>query len=691
MTIRTTICALFAITASGILLEVTAGADEGMWTFDNPPAKLLEQRYGFTLTQSWLDHIRLSCVRLNDGGSGSFVSPHGLLLTNHHVARGQIQKNSTRDYDYIRDGFYATTGALEMKSPDLEVNVLVSMEDITDRVTAVYQTNDTPAQQSVRREGVIAAMERDNAAKSGLRCDVVTLYHGAEYWLYRYKKYTDVRLVFAPEEQAAFFGGGPDNFTYPRHDLDIAFFRVYENGRPIDSKDYLRWNQHGAKDEELVFVAGHPDRTARLSTLAQLELERDLIQPSAVKILMHRLAVLTKYSERGAEPARQSRTEIFNLENRLKVYEGRLRGLLDGNVMDKKRREEELIRAAVRANPEWQAAYGSAWDELAEAERKAASRMKEGWYRSLDSDLMRLADMIVLYASEIEKPDSGRLNGFHEAQLESLRYQMFSPAPIYPDLEIARITGQLELALEELGPEDPFVKIVLIGRSPKEAAKALVDGSRLFTPEGRRKLVRGGIAAVANSDDSMIELARGIAPRRRELIEWTENNIHSVEQRASTQIAQALFTANGKSTYPDATSTLRLSFGQVKGYSTNGTQAPSRTTFYGLYDRAESFNFSPPWSLSRRYKEGRGRLDLATTLDFVTTNDVIGGSSGAPVVNRNGDIVGVIFDGNIESLVGNFVYEGERSRAVAVHTAAITEVLRKLYDAPALLKELVME
>jgi hypothetical protein len=667
---------------------VPARADEGMWTFDNPPLKLLQQKYGFTPTQAWLDHLRLSCVRLNDGGSGSFVSPHGLLLTNHHVARGQLQKNSTKDHDYIRDGFYAATPEAEMKSPDLEVNVLESMENVTPRVNAALQGAKTPEAEFAKRKAVIADIERESLQKTGLRSDVVTLYQGGEYWLYRYRKYTDVRLVFAPEEQAAFFGGDPDNFTYPRHDIDMALFRVYDNGKPIDSKDYLKWNPLGAKDEELVFVAGHPGNTSRLDTLAQLEVERDVATPSLIRLFKHRIEVLRRYSALGPEQAREAGSDIFGMENSLKAYEGRLKGLLDKNVWESKRKDEAAFRAAVMANPQWKAAYGGAWDQIAQAEKKSATRLKERWFHSTGSDLIGLANEIVQYVAEVKKPDAQRLPGFHEAQLESLRYEMFSPAPLYPGLEVARISGQLDQDLAELGPNDAFLKTFLNGRSPKEVAEALVKGTKLADPEVRKKLVEGGEAAVAASDDPMIVLARKLDPLRREFTKWMEDNVQSVEQRAGEQLGKARFAAYGKGAYPDATFTLRLSYGQVKGYPMNGTQAPSKTTFYGLYDRAQSFDFRGPWYMPSRYKEGRDKLDLATPLDFVTTNDIIGGNSGSPVVNRAGEIVGLVFDGNIESLVGDFVYDGEANRTVAVHTAAMTEVLKKLYNAPALVNEL---
>jgi len=678
-----------------VLLSLTLAtlqAEEGMWTFDNPPTKLVQDKYNFAITQQWLDHVRLSSVRLNDGGSGSFVSPTGLLLTNHHVALGQLQKNSTPERDYVKSGFYARTSAEEIKSPDLEVNVLVSMENVTARVQDALKGARSTEQEFAKRKDTIAAIERESLEKTGFRSDVVTLYQGGEYWLYRYKKYTDVRIVFAPEQQIAFYGGDPDNFTYPRYDLDFALFRVYENGQPIRSENFLKWNPKGAADGELVFVSGHPGSTQRLDTLAQLEYERDLLEPAILKVYRSRIDALKKYSASSPEAARRALSQIFSLENSVKAYDGRLKGLQDKRVMDAKRTDEAKFRAQVAANPQWKAAYGNAWDQIAAAEKKAQTRFKEQYFHGLNSSLASLAQQIVQYVVEIKKPDGERLAGYHESQLESLRLSLFSPAPIYPDMEIARITGALELDLAEAGAgggNDPWVKMVLNGKSPREVATELVNGTKLSDPEVRKKLVAGGESAVAASTDSMIVLARKLDPVRRELTKWLEDNVQSVEQRAGEQLGKARFAAFGKSTYPDATFTLRLSYGQVKGYPMNGTIAPPMTTMYGLYDRSASFGNTGAFELPQRYVDGRTKLDLSTPFNFVSSNDIIGGNSGSPVVNKNGEIVGLIFDGNIESLVGDFVYEGETNRAVAVHTAAITETLRKLYGAEALANELL--
>ena len=680
---------LAALLSCGLLAaSVPSRADEGMWTFDNPPIKQLQEKYHFTPTQQWLDHVRLSCVRFNDGGSGSFVSAYGLVLTNHHVARGQLQKNSTAEHDYIKNGFYALTPDQEMKSPDLEVNVLLSMQNVTERVRTAVKNAKTDQEEFAARKAVLADIERESTEKTGLRSDIVTLYQGGEYWLYRYKKYTDVRIVFAPEQQIAFFGGDPDNFTYPRYDLDFALFRIYENGKPVENKDYLKWNAKGAGENELVFVTGHPGSTQRLDTVAQLEFERDFFETNLIKLFEHRIAAMKSYEVLGEEQARQASSFIFNLENGLKAFEGRYKGLLDKDLMDKKKRDEEEFKSKVSTNSEWKQAYGGAWDAIAEAMRKDSTRIKQSFFRSTDTQLGNIGSRIVDYVAEIKKPDGERLEGYHEAQLESLRFNLFSPAPIYPAFEIARMTASLEQALLELGPDDPFVKIILNGRSPKDAATEIVNGTKLADPEVRKKLVQGGELAVAASTDPMIVLQRNLDPIRRENIKWSEENVDGVLQRAGEKLGKARFAAYGKNTYPDATFTLRLSYGAVKGYPMNGTKAPYKTTLYGLYDRAQGFDFKGPFVLPPRYSAGRDKLDLSTPVDFVSTNDVTGGNSGSPVINRDAEIVGLIFDGNIESLVGDFVYSDEVNRSVSVHTGVITEALRKLYNAQRLADEL---
>jgi hypothetical protein len=674
-----------------LLAAACLSADEGMWTFDNPPAKLIQEKYHFTLTTDWLDHVRLSSARLNDGGSGSFVSPHGLLLTNHHVARGQLQKSSTPAHDYIQNGFYAATQDQEMKAPDLEVNVLISYENVTQRVQAASKSAASPEQQFAVRQTIIADIERESLEKTKLRSDVVTLYQGGEYWLYRYKKYTDARIVFAPEQQAAFFGGDPDNFTYPRYDLDMALFRIYENGKPIETPNYLKWNVKGAADGDLVFVSGHPGSTQRNDTMAQLEFDRDSVLPMELRLLHDRINVLRRFSATSEEHARQASSRIFGLENSVKAITGDLRGLQDKHVMDTKGADEERFQTAVNNKADLKAKFGSAWNEIAAATQKASTRIKQQFFHSMDSDMATQAVKIVQYVAEIKKPDGDRLPGYHDAQLESLKFEMLSPAPIYRDIEVARMTGALELDLREIGPNDAFLKTLLNGKTPHQVATDLVNGTKLDDPAVRKQLVEGGEAAVSASTDPMIVMARKLDPLRREQIKWFQTNVESVQERAGEQLGQARFAVYGKNTYPDATFTLRLSYGTVKGYPMNGTIAPPKTTFYGLYDRSAGFDNKGDFMLMPRWEKGRATLNLSTPFNFVTTNDVVGGNSGSPVIDRNGQLVGLVFDGNIESLVGDYVYDIETNRTVAVDTAGMTEALRKLYGVDKLLAELLAQ
>jgi Peptidase S46 len=669
------------------LAAVYTQAEEGMWTFDNVPVKQLQQKYGFTPTQQWLDHVRLASVRLNDGGSGSFISPDGLLLTNHHVARGQLQKSSTPEHNYIRDGFYAATRDQELKTPDLEINVLQSMENVTARVVAAVQPGMTDSAALTARRAAIAAIEKESQTSTGFESQVVSLYQGGEYWLYRYKKYTDVRIVFAPEQQTAFFGGDPDNFTYPRYDLDMAIFRVYDQGKPIHVDNYLKWNSKGALEHELVFVSGNPGSTDRDSTLGQLRVEAQVTEPIVLQLLHHRLDVLKQYSARGAEQARQAASLIFNLENSRKAYEGRLAALSEKSILAKKQAEEADFRQKVESRPELRK-YGSAWTEIDAADAKLTEYSKLAFFRRTDSDLAGFAGIIVTYVAEIQKPDGERLPGFHDAQLESLRFRLESPAPVYPALEIARMTGSLEQARQELGADDEWLKIVLAGNSPQEAAERYISGTRLADASYRKELLAGGTQAVAASTDPLIELARKLDPLSRAMNKRLDTEVNSVLTKAGEKLGQARFAVYGKDHYPDATFTLRLSYGTVEGYPMNGTLAPPMTTIYGLYDRSASFGGRPPFDVPQRWVAGEHSLTLSTPLDFVTTNDIIGGNSGSPVINRNAEIVGLIFDGNIESLAGDFVYDGEKNRAVAVHTAAMMEALRKLYDAGPLADEI---
>lgn len=676
--------------ALGLLFAAfSVRADEGMWTFDNPPTKLLTERYGFTPTQEWLDHIRLSSVRFNNGGSGSFVSRTGLVLTNHHVGLGCIQKISREGKDFVASGYVARTAAEEVACPDLELNVLLSMENVTARVLSSVKPGAGDKDAADQRKAATARIEKACADATKLRCDVVKLYGGAEYQLYRYRKYTDVRLVFAPEQSIAFYGGDPDNFTFPRFDLDVAIFRAYEDGKPVSPQHFLKWSENGPKESELLLVSGHPGDTGRLQTLAQLQFSRDLSYPTRLKSLARRRALLEAYSKRSSESARRAKAALFGIENTLKALGGYQAGLLDPGVMKKKAADEAAFRDAAAKDADLTKMVGDPWAAVAEAMRKVGPRLFELRFVGFGgSRLLDIAGDIVWLVAEKEKPNDTRFEEYRESNLASLEFALFSSAPIYRDLEETTLADRWAEAGEALGTDHPFVKTVWSGKAPSEAAKGAVDGTRLDDPDVRKALVKGGRKAVEASTDSMIVLARKIDPLARALRKFDEDEIESVLTRTAEKLEPARFRLYGKSTPPDATFTLRLSFGTTRSYSAEGTVVPWKTSFYGLYGRSADFDDQDPFKLPARWIEKKAALDLATPLNFVLTADIIGGNSGSPVVNARGELVGLIFDGNIHSLVWRYVFSDEKGRAVAVHSKALTEAITKVFDDPALATEL---
>jgi hypothetical protein len=681
-----------------LLLAVCAAlpvsADEGMWTFDNPPLQQIKQRYGFEVTQEWLDHVRLAAVRFMDGGSGAFVSPSGLVVTNHHVAMGQLQKMSSPDKDYVADGFYAATRAEEIRCPDLEVNVLVAMENVTERVLAAITEGMNEEQALKARDAERAAIEKQSLAATGLRSDVISLYQGGEYWLYRYRRYTDIRLVMAPEEQAAFFGGDHDNFTYPRYALDVAFFRVYENEQPLVVEHYLRWNPNGPDRDELVFIAGNPASTSRMLTMAQLALLRDRTYPVTLEVIDHTMEVLQAYAARGDEELRQATVYLRGYANSGKARGGMLAALSNPKLMAKRQHAEQELRSRVAADPQLQARYGQAWERieavLAEhGERVHQIKLQK---RLLDRDagnLLRIALSLAHHANEIELPDGERLDDYHDSQLEQLRFKLFSPAPIYRDFEELLLAHTLGLLVQHLPPQDRLVQAITALGDPATAAARLVAETRLNDIEVRKQLFAGGRQAVAASDDPLMVLARTLAPLIRANHEWLKKHVESVLTPCGEQIARARFATYGKAVYPDATFTLRLAYGQARGYPMNGTLAPYKTTLFGLYNRAIGFDRSGEFWLPERFWERLDRLDLSTPVNFCSSLDTIGGNSGSPVFNLRAELVGINFDRNIEGLSNTFLHDPERTRNISVHAGYVYEALRKLYDADALAAELV--
>ncbi len=668
-------------------------ADEGMWVFNNLPLERLKEKYGFEPSAEWIAHLRSSAVRFNSGGSGSFVSADGLVMTNHHVGADMLQKISTKEKDYYKEGFLAKTHPEEVKAPDLELNVLVGIEDVTDRVNAAVKPGTDDAAASIARRGAMATIEKESLEKTGLRSDVVTLYQGGQYALYTSKKYTDVRLVMAPEFDAAFFGGDPDNFEFPRYDLDVCFFRAYENDKPARPQHYLKWSADGSKDGDLVFVAGHPGRTSRLNTVAHLEYLRDVAFPLTLELLHDREAFLLNYAKRGDEQARQSKEDLFGYQNSRKARMGGLKGLKDEALMARKAKAENELRERIKADTKKQAAYGAAWDKIAEAQKVAAriarknSLLERGF--AFDSQLFQIARTLVRLADESGKPNPDRLREYRDSALESLKLSLFSDAPIYPEYETAKLAHSLAFWKKSM-PDDPLVERVLRGRTPEQAAEALVKGTRLADIAVRKSIAEGGKDALEASDDPMIKLAQVVDADSRAVRKESEDQVEGTQSAQYALIAKAIFEDQGASVYPDATFTLRLAFGTVKGYEVDGETIAPFTQIGGAFEHARAHGNKPPYQLPPSWFEAKdaGRLKLDTPLNFVSTADIIGGNSGSPVVNRDGEVVGLIFDGNIQSLVLDCIYSEKQARAVSVDSAAISEALRKVYDATALADEL---
>ena len=678
--------------AFAFIFSTVASADEGMWLYNQPPKDKIKAKYGFELTQAWLDHVRLSSVRFNNGGSGSFVSPDGLTFTNHHVGAACVQQLSTEGHDYIKTGFYAKTQAEEAKCPNLELNELVGIEDVTDKVNAGVKPGMSAAESGQAQRAAMSQVEKDCSTSTGLRCDVVIFYSGQVYNLYKYKKYTDVRLVFAPEFDAAFFGGDPDNFTYPRYDLDITFFRVYENGKPAHLDNYLKWSSTGVKDGDLIFVSGHPGNTGRLLTLAQLQFLRDVQYPNSLKLAARRIALLENFSKQSEENARIAKENIFSLQNSQKAITGYQSGLLDKTIMDQKAADEAKLRAAFKADPK-NAGAADPWEEIAQAIKTQESIYPNLTYlermRAFSSRMPQLARVLVRAAAEKPKPNPERLREFRDSALPSLEQQLFSTEPIYKNLDTVLLADSLSEMEEALGKDNPDVQKVLQGKSTAEAAKDLIASTRLDDVAVRKQLYEGGQAAIEASTDPLIVVMRAIDPDARAARMAFEDKVDSVIRREGTTIAKARFAQSGFTQPPDATFTLRLSYGQVKGYQENGKAIPFATNLGGAYERAAEHNSQPPYNLPQSWIQSKPSLDLKTPFNFVSTADIIGGNSGSPTVNKKGEVVGIIFDGNIESLPWNFAFSDIQARAVSVDSRGIQEALRKIYGATALADELM--
>jgi hypothetical protein len=671
-----------------LLFAGLARADEGMWTFNNFPSDLVKARYGFAPSPEWLRKVRLSSARIAGGCSASFVSPTGLVMTNHHCVRECVQQLSTPQNDFIVKGFSATTAQQERQCPAMEINKLVEITDVTEQVTKATQGKEGAAFRDAQR-AEIARLEKDCSTAPDTRCDVVSLYQGGMYNLYKYQRFQDVRLVFAPEEAIAFFGGDPDNFEFPRYDYDVAFVRVYQDNKPAKVDDFFRWSAKGAQAGELTFVSGQPGGTSRLLTQAQLLYQRDYALPERLFQLAQLRGLLDEFQQRGPEFTRISNNLKFGVENAYKALVGRREALVDRDFFAKKVAEEQKLRDWVKADPERQKRFGQAWDNIARAtdtlrDMRIRLRLLEQG-AGAGSDLFGYARMLARSAEELSKPNEQRLEEYAEARKPELEQQLFSPAPVYPQLEQALLTFYLTKLREQLGADDPVVKKVLGKQSPQAVARKAVTGTTLASPKVRRQLYQGGPAAIRGSKDPMLELIRSLEDEARAVRKRYEEEVESVVDKNGELIARARFEAYGTSTYPDATFTLRLSFGQVKGYSEDGQTVEPFTYISGLYERATG---EDPFRLPPSWLKAKPRLELQTPFNLVSSNDIIGGNSGSPIFNKEAEIVGVVFDGNIQSLGGEYGFDESVNRAVSVHGQGILEGLRKVYDARRLLEEL---
>jgi hypothetical protein len=668
-----------------------AGADEGMWLPNRPPLKLLKERYGFEPKPQWFEKVQKASVRFNNGGSGSFVSPDGLVVTNHHIGADSLQKLSPKGKDYHHDGYYARTRDQELKCPDLELNVLQEIVDVTDKVQQAVKPGMTPGEAAAARRAVMAAIEKQSLKEKDLRSDVVTLYQGGQYHLYRYKKYTDVRLVMAPEHGIAFFGGDVDNFEYPRFNLDVCFFRVYEDGKPARTPHYFPWSKTGPKEGDLVFVSGHPGSTNRLETLARLKHRRDFTLPYWLAKLRYLEALLIQFSEQGPDRARMAQSDLYRVANTRKAISGQYQGLLDPRLLASKAKNEEGFLKKLATTPGFDG-HLLAWQSISDTQKLLESFERE--YELIEkadafnSRHFRIARALVRLVDEKPKPDAARLREYRTAALDSLKFQLFSPAPIYPELERVKLAGSLSFLAENLGGAHPLVVKALAGKSPAERAAELTAGTKVGDPAERRRLAEVTPEALRKSADPMIRFALLMDGDARKVRTLYENAVEEPERQAYARIARIRFKLLGQSIPPDATFTLRLAFGVVKGYQVDGEDLPFTTTFGGAFARAERQKHREPFVLPERWLKGKDKLDLDTPFNFASTADTIGGNSGSPVINRAGELVGINFDRNRHGLVRNYVYTDEQARHISVHSRAVLEALRALYDAEPLVKEL---
>jgi hypothetical protein len=674
-----------------VLLGASLRGEEGMWTFDNLPAARIQAQYGFAPDAAWLAHARLSALRL-PGGSGAFVSGDGLVLTNHHVAHQWIEKIADAGHDYVKDGFIARDRSLEMPVPGLEVRTLMAMEDVTAALKRAVPPSATDAEAGRARQETLARLVQAAEARTGLASEPVTLYHGGETWIYSYQVHSDVRLVMAPEFAIAAFGRDWDNFTYPRHDLDFTLFRVYEHGAPYHPAQYLRWSRTGLKAGDLTFVVGHPGRTSRLDTLAQMEAARDTLTPFRLRSLDRARKALHAFAARGPEQARLVSGQLLSLENAYKISRNELDGLNDAAAMAKVAEAERQLRAKVAQDPRLRAA-GQSWALIQKAvQSRCAIARESAMLDGRGSRALAFALGVARWKIQAARPLGHRALGYRTPRdLEKVQASLAFSDALDAGVEEACLAQGLREALEELGPSHPIVAALLDGRAPEDRAADLVTGTRLLDPAGRAALAQASPAAVQASPDPLVVLARKLELLSRPYTRQNEE-ADAVIAAEARRINQARFALYGRADYPDASFTLRISYGSVESCPGNGTLVQPFTTFGGLYDRADGWGpeaENHSWALPPRWRERRPALDPSTPLDFITSNDIIGGNSGSPVLDRRGELVGLVFDGNLATIAGRYYYDPRANRGVSVDGRAILEALAKVYDAPGLVQELL--
>ena len=672
------VCAVAACFAAN------TNADEGMWLFNDLPLEHLKEKHNFEPTDEWTEHLMKSAVRFNVGGSASFISSNGLVLTNHHVGSDTLHKLSNEENNYYKDGFLAKSFDKELKAPDLELNQLVNIKDVTADVNSAVKDDMSASDAADARRAAIAKIEKSALDESGLKSSVVTLYGGGRYHLYQYKKYTDVRLVWSPESAIAFFGGDADNFEYPRYCMDACIFRVYEDDKPAKIEHFLKWSPSGPAENELVFVSGNPGRTSRIFTTAALKFQRDVRLPYVLDFIRRREVMLQQFGLGGAEKARIAQDGLFGIQNARKARMGMLQGLQDPAVMAAKEKAEKELLAKINADPKLKK-YASAWDKIADIQKRQAERLGTGL--SMNTQLFGIAQSLVRMAAEDEKPSEERLAEFSDAGRASFEQQLFSKAPVYPDLEQALLADLLSRTLEIRGADDPSCIAMLAGKNPIDRAAELIAGTNVMDVEFRKELAEGGMDAINSTDDTMIKFAMLVDEEMRATRKESEE-LQEISRQAYAEIAEAMFATQGTSTYPDATFSLRLAFGPVVGYEVAGQKIPASTKMVGSFDHEATHAGQKDYSLPESWHASRDKLSQDTPMNFVCTADIIGGNSGSPVVNKDLELVGLIFDGNIQSLTADYLYDDRVGRAVSVHSSAIRDALRYIYDAEVIADQL---